>query len=172
MYKDLVITTKGDSIQCNINPFPAIGAIKYKSAAMVKPEKLDPAKVKEYFTFGSKVDVRAVFIDNSKTPVYMKVVEKGKICLYEKADLCAICSGANASEISDDDWYIAKGTDHVTCFKTIGISFARQKRKNDFAQLLKDNQVIYDKYLAEDKFSFVAIRNFVHLYNTGEPLKN
>src|SRR4051812_12715916 len=89
LYRDLVITQKGDSIRCNINPFPAIGAVKYKSAAMIKPEKLEPEKIKEYFTLGFKVDIKAVFIDNSKTPVYMKVVEKGKISLYEKADVCA-----------------------------------------------------------------------------------
>jgi hypothetical protein len=170
-YHDLAITQNGDSIRCSINPFPAIGAVKYKSALMVKPEKLDPTKIKEYYTLGFKVHIRAVFINDSKTPVYMKVVENGKICLYEKSDVCAICAGATATDVSDDDWYIAKGTDHATCLRTTGIFFDRQKRKNDFGQMLKDNQSVYNQYLAEDKFSFAAIRNFVHLYNTGEPLK-
>ncbi|HEY4326830.1 MAG TPA: hypothetical protein VGN20_22785 [Mucilaginibacter sp.] len=171
-YRDLVITQKGDSIRCNINLFPAVGAIKYKSAAMISPEKIEPGKIKEYFTSGFKVNVRAVYIDSSKKPVYMMFVEKGKINLFERADGCSICAGGTETTVSNDNWYIAKGSDHVTAFKSAGITFDKQKRKKIFAQMLKDNSIVYNKYLAGDKFGFSDLRNFVHLYNTGEPLKN
>ncbi|HAL82682.1 MAG TPA: hypothetical protein DCO83_10955 [Mucilaginibacter sp.] len=100
----------------------------------------------------------------------MTVVESGKINLYELIT-STTSYGANGTMYSSSNtgWYVSKGTDTAILIK--GTLLARQKRKNEFADLLADNKTVYDKYMADDKFGFDEIRNLVHLYNTGEPYK-
>jgi len=105
------------------------------------------------------------------------VIEKGKISLYEMiyttyTGTTTTYSGTMTTNTTTTEWYVSKGSDNVSDIKTSGLFMlkAKQKRKDTFAEMLKDNKNIYDKYLAEDKFSFKQIRNLVHLYNTGKPL--
>jgi hypothetical protein len=100
----------------------------------------------------------------------MTVVEDGKINLYEMI-VTTTTPGMNGASYSNSntEWYVSKGTDTAMILK--GKLFGREKRKNDFAELLADNKAVYDKYMSDDKFGFDEIRNLVHLYNTGEPYK-
>jgi hypothetical protein len=97
----------------------------------------------------------------------MTVVESGKINLYELIT-STTSQGANGAmySASNTEWYVSKGTDTAILIK--GNLLARQKRKNEFADLLADNKTVYDKYMTEDKFSFDQIRYIVRLYNIGE----
>lgn len=174
-YWDYVITVKGDSIRCNITK-PLIGALKYRSAQMSKAEKIEIAEIKEFSSAANEVHQRAVFKDSSSKPVYMNVLEKGKISLYSLVITTSSYSGSKGvtTSTSTDNWYVAKGSDYVKGFKSSGIFLgeSRQSRKDYFGELLKDNPDVYNKYMAEKKFNFKSIRNMVDLYNTGEPLKD
>ena len=163
---DYVITVKGDSIPCKIS-IPLIGSNKYKSDAMSGPEKIKPDVIKEYYIARKNFRQRAVFRDNSTKPTYMTVIERGKISLYEMV----YSNYYNGMTTTTVTWYVSKGSDNVSDLKTSALfSFkSRQTRKDDFAEMLKDNKVVYDLYISEDKFSFKQIRNLVHLYNTGQP---
>ena len=68
-------------------------------------------------------------------------------------------------------WYIAKGVDTVHLVKTNTLIGGKSGREDMFADMLKDNSVIYQQYKTDNSFSFAEIRNIVHLYNTGEPYK-
>jgi hypothetical protein len=164
---DYVITVKGDSIACDVST-PFIGSIKYKNAAMRKAEKIKPDVIKEYYVARKTTLFRSVFKDSTAKPIFMTVVEKGKISLYEL--VISVYNGTTTTTTTS--WYVGKGSDYVNEIKTNALFMftAKQKRKDKFGEMLADNKAVYDKYKADDKFSFKQIENLVHWYNTGHPL--
>ena len=165
---DYVITVKGDSVSCKVS-IPVFGGVKYKSGTMNTSEKIKPDEIKEYYIARKTTLWRSVFIDSASEPVFMTVVEKGKINLFEL--VTSIYNGRTTT--STVTWYVSKGSDYVSDLKTSSLfsNKARKQRKDDFAEMLADNKEVYNKYKSEDKFTFVQIRNLVHLYNTGLPFK-
>ena len=164
--QDYVITVKGDSIPCKVNK-PLLGAYKYKTSAMNESVKIKPEEIKEYYFSKRKELYRSVFRDSTSYPVFMTVVEKGPISLYQ-----FIYTNYNGTTTTSTAvWYVGKNSDIVLELKTTGLflSEGKQSRKDALANMLADKKDIYDKYKAEDKFSFAQIRNIVHLYNTGKP---
>ncbi|WP_295795007.1 hypothetical protein [Mucilaginibacter sp.] len=172
-YWDYVITIKGDSIRCNVEK-PFIGRTKYKSATMGKPEKITIENIKEYSLITEQKTYRAVNKDSSATPMFMTVIEKGKIGLYELINTSTSMGFGNTmTTTSTRDWYIGKNSDYVTGFKSSGIFLgkSRKSRKDLLGEMFKDKPEIYNKYMADDKFSFKQIQRLIHLYNTGQELK-
>ncbi|MES2107499.1 MAG: hypothetical protein V4577_02045 [Bacteroidota bacterium] len=168
-YFDMIITVNGDSIKCSIDPEPLSGPVKYQTPDMKKPEPISSKYIKEYFASGFTVDRKVVYVDSSKTPEFMRVLEKGKLSLYQ-----IIVSSSNGT--SAKAWYAGKGnSDQVISVKEpglyIGIGKSRAERKNNFGEMLKDNPGVYNKYITEKKFSYKQLRNLVHLYNTGQEFK-
>ena len=160
---DYVITAKGDSIPCKIS-MPFFGGIKYKDDAMSEPKKIKPEEIKQYFIARKNLLERSVQTDSTLKPVFMTVIEKGKINIYESI----IYSGDTQIAI----WYISKDSDEVIALKTSGLSLSkpRRTRKDILAKMLMDNKAVYNKYKADDKFTFKQIRKLVHWYDTGHPL--
>jgi hypothetical protein len=164
--QDYVITVKGDSIPCKVNK-PLLGAYKYKGDGMSESVKIKPEVIKEFYFSKRKELYRSVFRDSTSDPVFMTVVEKGPISLYQ-----FIYSNYNGvTTTTTTVWYVGKNSDNVLELKTTGLflSEGKQSRKDALANMLADKKDVYDKYKAEDKFSFAQIRNIVHLYNTGKP---
>lgn len=161
--EDYVITTKGDTLKCNISS-SLFGAAKYQLSGQF--EKKMGADIKEYYVRRNNFRNRAVFIGDDKRASFLEVVENGNISLYR------IVYRHNYSTTTQ--WYVGKGSDHVSILKSSSLLLgkSRKDRKDDFADMLKDKPEVYDKYMAEKKFSFNAIQNLVHLYNTGESLKD
>jgi hypothetical protein len=165
---DYVITTKGDTLKCGIS-LPLMGASKYTVPGS-DAQKLERDEIKEYYIKRKDLRKRVVFMGDAKKADYMTVVENGAISLYE---IVYTSYGQYGATSSTTDWYVGKGTDRVSALKTSGFLLGkdRKDRKDDFAIMLKDKPAVYKKYMAEDKFSFNAIRNMVRLYNTGKPLE-
>jgi hypothetical protein len=166
---DYVITVKGDSTACKIST-PFIGGIKYKSEAMTESQEITPDEIKEYYIARKNTRFRSVFSDRSSTskPVFMKVIEKGRISLYEIIYTNTNITFNSNNTYSTTVWYAGKGSDYVSVLKANALLMPTKRlRKDDFAQMLADNEDVYNKYKADDKFSFVQIRNLVHLYNKG-----
>ncbi|TWJ04755.1 hypothetical protein JN11_00476 [Mucilaginibacter frigoritolerans] len=169
--QDYIITTNGDSINCKIS-FPLIGSPKYKVEGTNESKKIKVDKVKEYSIARRNQTFRAVVIKKATTffptkPLYMTVIEKGKINLYE---MIYTNTSANGVSTSTKVWYVSKATDTVSELKTTSIFSmdSKKDRKDNFLDLIKDNKEVSDKYLSENKFSFKAILNLVRLYNTGD----
>jgi hypothetical protein len=170
---DYVITLSGDTIKCKI-----LFDGRYKADGAAKSKRISFDEIKEFYTVKDDKRCRAVYLPGHKRPQFMAVVEKGKIDLYQETknyaykDIVGIVSSTTVTE-----WYIAKGTDTVKVLKNSdflwGSVFLKSKksRKNDLAEMLKDNKGVYNKFITDDKFSFDQIRNLVHSYNTGEPYK-
>jgi len=173
--QDYVITIKGDTLHCRIS-IPLMGKLRYKSEGMTSAEKIKPDEILEYYIARKDLLERSVSINNNKnmSPVFMTVVEKGKISLYQLIVTTTFYNNGMTSSSSTTTWYIGKGSGDVDELKTSGLfsMASRKSRKDELGQLFADNKEVYDKYIADDKFSFTQIRNLVHLYNTGEPLKN
>jgi hypothetical protein len=141
---------------------------------MSKPEEITEENIKEYSRSNRAKTYRAVYQGSSNKPNFMTVIERGKISLYELVQTNSYYGGVSGTwnSTSQTDWYIGKNTDTVVSFKTSGFFMgkSRQARKDMLGEMFKDNPEVYNKYIAEDKFSFKQIRNLVHLYNTGKEL--
>jgi len=177
---DYVITVQGDTLACKIS---GLGFIRYgyKTAQMKTQKPILLSEIKEYYLSKEGVIYRKVYKRPNKprSAEFLRVIENGKINLYEETTTTVSKDAAfGASASSSNKWYISKGSDTVKVLKNSDISLAtlffksKEKRKNDFAEMIMDNKEVYDKYLADDKFSFEQIRALVHLYNTGELFKD
>jgi hypothetical protein len=173
---DYVITVQGDTLACKIS---GLGFVRYgyKTAQMKTQKPILLSEIKEYYFCKAGVIYRKVYKRPNKprSAEFLRVIENGKINLYEEINNAVHSSPSGGIENSSSTkWYISKGSDTVKILKNSDISLAtlffksKEKRKNDFAEMIMDNKAVYDKYLADDKFSFEQIRALVHLYNTGE----
>ena len=178
--QEYVITIKGDSIPCKIK-FPFGGSVKYKSDTMQKFNKVNTDEIKEYYSSDDSSLYRAVYVDNSKKPTFLEVVEKGKINLYQEVISSpphSVTTGIAFSITAQNTiWYISKGSNYVQQLKNSNYTItglfekSRQKRENDLIEKIMDNKPVYEKFIADDSFSYKEIRNIIHLYNTGQPFK-
>ncbi|MDN5287073.1 MAG: hypothetical protein JWR38_3347 [Mucilaginibacter sp.] len=168
---DYVITAKGDSVPCKIKtPLISCSAGNYKTTANSASVKIKPDEISEYYLSKKETRYKSVIKEGKTKPEFLTVLETGKINLYEQVTEVY----TNNAVTNVTQWYVAKGTDTVKQLKTddLIISKSRKQRKGEFASLISDNKVIYDKYTAENKFSFKQIRDLVRQYNAGEPLKD
>jgi hypothetical protein len=154
-YNDRVITVTGDTIACQIN-LPVFGAPKYRTSENEKAKKIKTDSVKEYYTEDKSIWFRKVLRVRNKV-YFMSVVESGKINLYELI--------TDYNNVPITGWYASKGTDTVILIKEAGL--AGNRKRHDFEALIADNKAVYEKYTADDKFSFDEIRNLIHLYNAS-----
>lgn len=177
--RDYVITANKDSVYCTISRSFFTGNSSYK-VNDGKSVRIKPDEIKEFYSGDKDVKQRSVVKAGKKKHEFMTVLEDGKISLYQEITSNPGGMGANGvvyGGTSSTQWYIAKGNDTVTEVKNNDFSLAiifnksRKHRKADFVEFISDNQAVYDKYKAEDKFSFKQVRDLVHIYNTGEPLK-
>jgi hypothetical protein len=166
---DYVITVKGDSIPCKITT-PLVGRPKYKVDSASDSKKIKPDEIREYYIARKDFRERSVYTDSNSKPIFVTIIEKGRISLYE----LVTSHYNNGFTTTTTEWYAGKGSDYVTDLKTSSLFLfkSKKKRKDIFGEMLSDNKAVYDKYVGEDKFSFKQIRNLVHLYNTGQLLKD
>lgn len=169
---DYVITLKGDSIPCRIK-IPLFGNPRYEVAGINKANKIKPDEIKAYYIARKKTLWGSVFKNGKNERQFMTVIEKGKISLYELINNGSTYNGTTTTTTTTTTWYISKGSDIANEIKTSGLfsSKARQDRKKEFGEMLKDDTNVYDKFMKDDNFGFKEIRNLIHLYNTGEPYK-
>jgi hypothetical protein len=178
--KDYVITIRGDTLACTITTPAFVPNGKYKTAQMNRPREISENEIKEYYISKDRILYREVLKRPGKaaSALFMVVLESGKINLYdETTNTTYMNSGpyGGVSSSSSTVWYISKGSDTIKPIKNSDFSISsvffksRKTRENVFAGMIMDNKEVYDKYLADDKFSFKQVRYLVHLYNTGKP---
>jgi hypothetical protein len=171
--QDYVVTLKGDTIPCQLSVTPT-GNIKYKTDNATDLVKMNQCCIVDYYIARKKTLKRFVFInsdENEWRPELVNVIENGKISLYESVDVSPTYNGEPSLSTV---WSVGKGTDSARTVITSSMfgSATKQSRKDELSKMLMDNKDVYNKYIADDRFSFKQIRNIIHLYNTGEPLKN
>jgi len=179
---DYVITTNGDTLACTITTPAFVQNGKYKTSGMDKSKQILMSEIKEYYISKDSALFRKVYKRPGKTgsAKFMVVLENGKINLYEEIiNTTYMNPGMNGGMYTNSSttWYLSKGSDTLKAIKNADFSISalffksRKSRENEFAEMIMDNKKVYDKYLADDKFSFKEVRNLVHVYNTGKPFK-
>lgn len=172
---DYIITMKGDSIPCSITKNIFSGNCKYSLAGSTKPIKISADSIMEYHITKKNLTYGSIIQDGDKAPDFMLLLEKGKINLFETGHGYQIYSGTGVfmGTRSVTTWYFSKNSRIAVMLKTTGAfpDRSRKERKELFGRMIKDKKAVYDKYMAEDDFSFEALRNIIHLYNTNHPLE-
>jgi len=156
---DYVITPKGDTMICIIT-IPMLGKNTYTTMTDT-PRVLKPDEVKEYYVRSKNERYRSVLRPGETKPVFLKVLEAGKINLYE--DLTA----NTAKDTYNATWYITKNPGKLVELRGNKLSPGKGQ-KNELQEMLMDNKDVYDAYVNDKKFTFDEARSFIHLYNTGE----
>jgi hypothetical protein len=158
---DYVITIKGDTVAARLN-FPVFGKNTY-AIDLNGNQDLTPKVVKEYYIVDKNERYRSVLRPGESKPVFLKVLEAGKINLYEDLLQNSVTNAYSAV------WYITKDSDKLTELKITKLSPAKPgKKKNEFEESISDNKNVYDTYIQEKKYTFNQVRGLIHLYNTGE----
>lgn len=176
--QDYMITKNGDTIKCSITGPSTWGFYKYKTAENAEAAKIRTSEVKEFYMAEKKTLTHVVFIKKKKyvMSLFMPVVEKGKINLYEVTTGAYMYYGATGTSSYNTTkvCYISKGTDTVSELKTNVIfnSEFRQSSEDKFAEMIKDNAAVYNTYITNNEFSFKELRNLIHMYNTGLPYED
>jgi len=165
----IVVNTNGDTLKCEMK-FPFIGANKYKTTQMEDFKKFDVKDISYYRTDDLKRVYRAARLPRGKKPVFLEVVEDGKICLYTYTVTHYGYMGATSSTTT---WYVSKDNGELQELKTNALFGVKSKkdRQNVFSEMLADRPDALKQYQDEDNFSFKTLRNTVHFYNTGKPLE-
>jgi len=173
--EDYVITKKGDTIKCVINKSVWSANSTYKSPDMAKPQKIYAENIIEFYNSETNTLMRAVRKSEKGDPFFLALIEGGKIDLYEEVVNQQYSNGFTGVTTYNNykKWYIAKGTNLVQMLKTSDVSLgavfvkSKKQRESSLTEMIADNKEIYDKYIADNDFSFKEIRHIIHLYNTA-----
>lgn len=164
-----VIRVTGDTLYCRIKFTFFGGKGEYRTDDMKdwKVIKSDDIKECGMRRRGKWSYVRPVYNPDQKRGMFLDIVEKGKINVYQQ--IVVIKSGFGYGTNTIINWFIAKGTDTLKELKTTSLFFfkSRKNRKDEFGEMLMDNKDVYGVYMEEKKFSFKKLRQYVRLYNTG-----
>ena len=158
---DYVITPAGDTVFCVIN-VTLLGKSKYTTIDD-GPNDLIPTEVKEYHINSKNENYRSVYRPGEKKPVFLKVVESGKIDLYVETEV----NSFDGSKMPT--WFIDKGTDKVIELRRFMLTLDTSQKapKNTFVDMIKDNKDVYEAYTHDKKADFEQARSLIHMYNTG-----
>jgi len=150
---------------------------KFQAIGWDKPKRLDLSDYRETYNANDNTLSRAVIFSKKGTRDFLPVLENGKISLYRKIvyKMGYMIPGTNGwwSNTASAELFVSKGNDSVTklSYSEFGIVNLESKknRMNVLGEMLKDNEDVYNKFIAENKFNPDQIRNLIHLYNTGRP---
>jgi len=98
----------------------------------------------------------------------MKVLENGEINVYEcKYVVTGFGNGTSTVMFH----YLAKGKDIFREFKPRPFYYDKEESnwKDSFIDLIADKKDVYDKYVADKKYSFKQVVKIAHLYNNTPP---
>jgi hypothetical protein len=175
--RDYVITINGDTLKGQF-----IGK-KFKADGWAKARELDLAGYKETYQAAKHDLERAVFFPEDSTISFLPVIINGKISLYQSTGygvgvglsiMMGVGMRGGIGITKTMLYYAAKGTGFpkkmdYSQFGKIKVK-SQEKRMDTLGQMLMDNKVVYNKFIADDNFTLRAIKNIIHLYDTGRPL--
>lgn len=164
---DRVITVKNDTIPCKIILKRLFGTYKYTTTDSSNAIKIDKDNVTEFYSADKKIWFRKIYASKGTFIAHdlmMKVLERGKISLYE--------TWVRVNGVTNTLWYATKNSDTGIYIKTdaMAIISGTRKGKKIFITYLADNKPIQEKYIADDNPEIDEIRRLVHWYNTGEQI--
>jgi hypothetical protein len=163
---DRVITMNNDTIRCTISGPIFFRSYKYSTTDSSHTTKIDKNDVREFYSADKKIWFREIYPSKGllfSYPLFMKVLERGKISLYE--------TWVQVNGVTNTLWYATKINDTGIYIKTnaFAIFSGTKKGKKIFVTYLADNKPVQDQYIKDDNPDIDEIIRLVHWYNTGEP---
>lgn len=167
---DFIIDVNGTKIVGQANKVE-FEKVKFQPLAEKKKLKFKPSDLKEVFRKKDGL-FRSVYVPDKKKQLFLKVLEDGKLKLYQYYNNVKrwgyFGAGpnpiANASSL-DIIWYAEKNGELVE-IKTNSWFGSRKARKERFREFIQDNERILQRYEAEQKFSFDFVRSLIADYNS------
>ncbi len=162
---DYVIMSSGDTVYCKIGSTFFNSTLKYKTDEMKSAVPIDPVKLKSYYLEKRNEVYVSVLAPEQRKPEFMRLVEDGQIKLYEQVN-----NVPNMSSVSI--WFISKNFGPIEKLKIDGVLLgskmgSRKSREELLSEIIQDKPNVYEKYLANKKFTNENIKSVVHFYNTG-----
>lgn len=163
--RDFIVTFEGDTVKGEIIT-PTIGGPRFLATGSTKKEKIRIKEVKEYFINYSGKNVLAKIIPGRTDYTFLERIERGKIELYEIDQMMYTASPYGGTTSRQLYWYASKDQGPIITLKhNSWLTFSKERRKNEFYEMIKDNESVASRFLEEEKFSFNEIRKLVSLYN-------
>lgn len=159
-----VIKDSGDTVVCSIKT-AGVNGFKWKTDAEKDWKYF--GGMKEFHLDQSKLTYQKKTLPDS-TKVFLKVLEQGKINLYEYLQ---VYPGITTSDVVVR-WYASKSVDdQVEEVKSNRVfnKTNRTERRQALYHLLAGQPTVLSDFKKRD-YTFDEIRNAVHVYNTGLPL--
>lgn len=172
---DFIINNNGEKV---IGEVIKIGfeKVKFRPSTDKKKMKFKPVDIKEAYEEGDGL-FRSVFVPKLKKQIFLRVLEDGKIKLYEfytnsggGASMGITSAGfphSGASVRNVQKYWYAEKSGEIIEVKTNSWWGSRKKRKEDFYNLIQDNEKIAGLYETEQKFSFDFVRFLIKKYNAN-----
>lgn len=165
-----VITSKNDTIKCAKVKGVFLGkGIKYKVKSSDDFKTANMDSVKEYMLSGDSLPYRSVTLEKESQPLFLRVIENGKICLYEAI---TYSYGAYGATTITTRWYASKNNAPAFFLKTTALNIFEKNqdtRKKLFSDMISDDPSVLAMFKADDSFSFKSLRKYVHEYNRTAP---
>ena len=173
-HKGYLIFSNHDTLVCAKvkNSNSSNDEVKYKTNSDDDDfETADARLIIQYQLSNKNGDIyKSMIIDSTQTPVFMQILEDGKICLYEEVVHGGMSTyttnGITNSVFSATiNWYISKDNQPLILIKTSDIAFDEKKRRQILADMFKDDPKLYSEFARGDDFSKYVIRGCIRHYN-------
>jgi hypothetical protein len=160
-YNDYVVTTKGDTLAAKIR-YDIWGHVVYLLPGRKDAISVDDGNIKEYHWLGNKYPTFvAVSLPNNGKPVFVALLERGKINLYEFV--------SHGSKVSTHYWYAGKDDLPAVEVNNERRLFGTDKRLiQNFSNLINDNHQISESFKGQHKYSLKTIQDLVRRYNMAD----
>jgi hypothetical protein len=149
---------------------------KPRFAANGKTITCKPEMIREYYQSNRDRLVCSRNLPGEETPIFLDVLEKGKIMLYEIETKMRTNTGTGMPNTSitstTTTWYAQKGVQQLREIKTNIISGSRADRKDALLFLINDNAELLARFKSEPSFSFEMIRKLIQDYNRQAEANN
>jgi hypothetical protein len=159
--KDYIITTKGDTIGANIKLDFWSGKVLYQLPGAKRFKPVDDNTVEQYFwSENNNATFIAIILPGNNSPTFVKLLERGKINLYEVV--------SHSGKTSTKYWYASKPNAPIFEINNERRLLGTDKQlKRNFTALLSDNQRLLQSFNQQNKYSFKLIRYSIQQYNAG-----
>jgi hypothetical protein len=165
--EDFIVTLNNDTIRGVVFE-KSFGGPKFLAAGKTKKERVMAPKTREYFIYSSKKVMSAQIIPGTKDPIFLERIENGRIKLYRLDQMMYSYSPSGGATNSSRQlyWYVSKDNSPIKTLKhNSWLTFSKERRKNEFYEIIKDNESVASMFLEKEKFSFDEIRKLVSIYN-------
>jgi hypothetical protein len=146
---DKIITNSDDTIACKIEGPGVLGVFRYDHIEITKK------RIKEFYNASKTMWFRRVVVRHQPT-VFMKVVVRGKISIYENVD-----------NYRGDVWFASKNSDTAVSIQSnkMGLFMGNDKRRKLFGDYLQDKKAVYDQYMEIKDPDIEDMLRLAQLYN-------